>query len=450
MCSNVEKGYKMREIISRKSTNGGRMHLQVSFKEVIASIIKAVDVMNPILKHHHRRVAVMAYHIGNAYGLDIASLSHLVIASALHDVGALTVADEEALMVLDVIEPAHHAVLGASILSSYRAFDHVSEIIRYHHLSYTDYLSALKADKARPELALILHLADRIEITSNRSELGLDQVETIINTLLPFKGTLFSPKVMNHFFDIATQEEVWFDFDHLSFDELLSRVDFELVCQEQDLEALEELVYTFSKIIDYKCNFTASHSIAVAHVTYSLAKLCGLDEAHAYELKIAGYLHDIGKIGIPSEIISKPGVLDAHEFNTMKAHPYFSRAILKEIRGFDRITHWASSHHETKDKMGYPRKLNPNEMGLEIEILSNADVFTALCEERPYRQAHTEEEALNIMKEYFVNKLGTQVFPLLSEHAHELNALRKKVQNMATCKYESALRAAFENRDSLE
>ena len=149
--------------------------MNISFKEVISAMIKAIDVMNPILKNHHRRTAIMAYHIGVQHGLDTKSLSNLIIAATLHDVGALTVEDESALIKLDVEEPFHHCILGASMLSSYDAFAQVSHIIKNHHMHYDDYINDPLINTTCSELSLILHLADRIEILTQKDRLSLYQ-----------------------------------------------------------------------------------------------------------------------------------------------------------------------------------------------------------------------------------------------------------------------------------
>ncbi len=411
----------------------------VEFEEIIRAVIKAVDVVNPILKHHHRRTAIIAYHLGCACRINKKDLANLVVATTLHDIGALTVESSMALAILDVEEPNEHMIIGASMLSSYKAFESISHIIRHHHVKYKDYIEAPQKYEDISYLSLILHLADRIEILLDKQKFSINQLDRVETHITKLEGDTFAPELLEVFADMIRKEEVWFDVDNMSLNDLLDEVDMSLICTKHDLDSLEELVYTLSKIIDYKCSYTAAHSIAVAYLTYAIAKLYGLDDESAYELKIAGYLHDIGKIGIATELIQKPGNLTEEEFNIMKAHPYFSKQILKSIRGFEKITKWASSHHETLDQTGYPCKPESETLGVEVEILTYADVFTALCEDRPYRKAYTVEKALEILESRFKDKVGNEVLAIVKEHSAELDKIRSRIQTKAYIEYEEAL-----------
>lgn len=90
-----------------------------------------------------------------------------------------------------------------------------------------------------------------------------------------------------------------------------------------DIDVLESLALTFSHVIDFRSQFTSTHSAGVAAVAYELAKLKPFSEEKSRKLQVAGYLHDIGKIAVPSEILNKPDKLTAKEFNRMKAHALY-------------------------------------------------------------------------------------------------------------------------------
>ncbi len=392
----------------------------VKMKEILTTFISAVDLINPILKNHHRRTAIIAYHIGMTYGLKPTALSNLVVAASLHDIGALTVEDSLALATLDVENPKPHAVLGAGMLSSYKAFQSISNIIRYHHVTMDEYNESRLTGNKIPTESCILHLSDRIEILLDNDELALNQVDQVMETISRLSDDLFCPDLVDVFKAVAKKEYFWFQIDDLSMQDVLGFVDIELICAENDMASLEELVYTLSRIIDYKCSFTASHSAGVAYVAYELAQYYGMSEEKSREIKVAGYLHDIGKIAVPSEIISKPGSLDTNEFNVIKSHPYYTRQILMHIKELEEIAEWAGAHHEKKDLSGYPRKPDEKELGVEVEIIAYADVFTALCEERPYREALSLNEVMCVLAKELVGKMGVRIFNLLSLHSKEI------------------------------
>ncbi len=410
---------------------------EVKMSEVISTFITAVDIVNPVLKFHHRRTAVIAYHLGQAYGLSDPSLARLVVAAAIHDIGALTVKDADTLKTLDVERPQPHCSIGANMLGSYQVFEHIAQIIRHHHVKYVDL--PLGANPLVPEESYLLHLADRVDILLTRDEIALNQVDHIRQVILDHNGTLFAPSVVEAFDEMSWKEYFWFDIDGMSMNDLLDLVSIESIAPSHADQSLEELVYTLSRVIDFKCEFTACHSVGVAHVAYRLGQILNLSEETCQELKIAGYLHDIGKIAIPSEIIMKSAGLTQKEFNIMKSHPYYTRQILKHIHGFEKMANWASAHHEKKDMTGYPRKPYESEIGLEVEIMSYADMFTALSENRPYRSSLPLDEVMEIIEREMVEKMGMRVFRALSDHGQGLYRELYEIQLQSEKEYQKAL-----------
>jgi HD-GYP domain-containing protein (c-di-GMP phosphodiesterase class II) len=113
----------------------------------------------------------------------------------------------------------------------------------------------------------------------------------------------------------------------------------------------------------------------------------------------AGLLHDVGKIGIPDSILSKPGALDAGEWTIIKRHPELGHAILTKV---ERLKHEAEiivAHHERLDGSGYPRGLRGEQIPLESRILAVADTYDVLVSDRPYRKAFDRERAIKILLE---------------------------------------------------
>ncbi len=114
------------------------MSNKISLKNVLLSIIKAIDLYNFLLKDHHRRTTIIAYQLGNAYGLEGEQLSNLILSASLHDIGALHIKERDQLLEVDVENPDPHQILGEKILKGFKPFTKLSKIIRHHHVVYSD------------------------------------------------------------------------------------------------------------------------------------------------------------------------------------------------------------------------------------------------------------------------------------------------------------------------
>jgi putative nucleotidyltransferase with HDIG domain len=140
--------------------------------------------------------------------------------------------------------------------------------------------------------------------------------------------------------------------------------------------------------------YTAGHERRVAEISVAIATEMGLDAAQIEGVRVAGYLHDIGKIGVPAEILARPGKLSSLEFDLVKAHAEKGYEILKEVDFPWPVADVAYQHHERLDGSGYPRGLKGNEILLEARILAVADVVESMASHRPYRAKLGIEKAL--------------------------------------------------------
>jgi putative nucleotidyltransferase with HDIG domain len=142
-----------------------------------------------------------------------------------------------------------------------------------------------------------------------------------------------------------------------------------------------------AKALGSRDDATLRHSERVASLSVQLGRQCGLSLDRLETLRLAALVHDIGKIGISDDILHKPGLLDPHEFQQMRRHPEIAADILSAIHGTEPIADIVHAHHERLDGSGYPRGLQNEEISLETRILSAADIYCALSEERPYKPA---------------------------------------------------------------
>jgi HD-GYP domain-containing protein (c-di-GMP phosphodiesterase class II) len=156
-------------------------------------------------------------------------------------------------------------------------------------------------------------------------------------------------------------------------------------------------VKALAAAIDAKDQYTHGHSFRVARFSNAIGRQLGISEALLHDLDIAAYMHDLGKIGVPESILSKPGKLTEEEFLEIKKHPLLTNKILEPIHLPPLIVDAAVQHHERVDGKGYPFGLKGEGISLLARIIAVADVFDALTSKRPYRDAWTVEKALRIL-----------------------------------------------------
>ena len=174
------------------------------------------------------------------------------------------------------------------------------------------------------------------------------------------------------------------------------------------LNDLRELFFTtiksISNALDAKDTYTHGHSHRVTLYSLILAKALNLDDELLEEIETAGLLHDIGKIGIPEDILCKPGKLTDEEYQIIQQHAPGGKKILNSIPGLKNVALWISCHHEKWDGRGYPNGLKGEEIPLASRILAVADTYDAMTSNRSYRKGLPHEVAVEEIK----NCSGTQ------------------------------------------
>jgi PAS domain S-box-containing protein/putative nucleotidyltransferase with HDIG domain len=161
------------------------------------------------------------------------------------------------------------------------------------------------------------------------------------------------------------------------------------------LQALfEEVIQSIGRIVEVRDPYTAGHERRVAQLAAELAARLGWTTPEAEAVRFAGLLHDVGKIGVPSEILTKPAALTPMEFELIKSHPRITYELLKDIEFPWPIARIALQHHERLDGSGYPEGLSGEQIISPARLLAVADVVEAMASHRPYRPALGIEAAL--------------------------------------------------------
>jgi diguanylate cyclase (GGDEF)-like protein/putative nucleotidyltransferase with HDIG domain len=166
------------------------------------------------------------------------------------------------------------------------------------------------------------------------------------------------------------------------------------VSGKRSVEAQSHLatVLSLAEALDQRDAGTARHSQTVGHFCEMMAIELGMDDDRVQRIRLAGVLHDIGKIGVPDSILCKPGSLTTEEMDQMKRHPELGARILSS-RELDDVRAWILAHHERPDGTGYPKALGRDEIPIEASILAVGDAYEAMTSDRVYRMAIGPDKA---------------------------------------------------------
>jgi putative two-component system response regulator len=164
------------------------------------------------------------------------------------------------------------------------------------------------------------------------------------------------------------------------------------------LDGTEQVMYALAAAVEAKDAYTERHTHRVAETARRLGARLGLPEEELERLYRGAMVHDIGKIGVPDQVLLKPGPLDIEEMVAMRAHPVIGAGIIAPLRSGIDLVPMVRHHHEWVDGRGYPDRLRGHEIPLLARIVSVCDAFDALVNDRPYRSRMSTQEAINLLE----------------------------------------------------
>jgi HD-GYP domain-containing protein (c-di-GMP phosphodiesterase class II) len=395
--------------------------------DMVLAFSNAIDMISPLIVNHHKRVAYISYKIATELGLPRDRKNNLLLASLLHDCGALHYRERLNLLKFDFSSSTNernsHAYRGWLLLKNSKFLRVAAEIIKHHHIYWNGVDTLDECNKKVPIESYILHLADRIDILLQKDKDILSQVSIIEKTIISLPEKIFVPEIVEAYINVSKNDYFWFDLTTPFLDSIIkSSISMDLeILDEKEIISICQILH---EIIDLRSSYTANHSTSVANFAMLLSKKFKFEEKMSERIYIAGLLHDLGKLSVPSEILNKTGSLTNEEYNIIKKHTYFTYRILETIPNFQIISNWASYHHEKLDGSGYPFGVGSNILDLGSRIISVSDVFSALTEDRPYRDRLSIKTSFNILDEMVkLNYLDGDVVSEIKKHEDELNEL---------------------------
>lgn len=403
--------------------------------ELLICLTNAGDLISPELANHHQKVAYLAFKIAEQLELPQKQRSELIVAGLLHDVGALSLNERLDLIENEPPSAQDHAFKGARLIEGFPPLFDVANIIRYHHIPWNRGEGKTVRGCQVPFLSHVIHLADRIAVLIKSNQEIIGQIKDIQNKILEQKDTIFVPELVDVFISMSGNEYIWLDIAYKPLLNILTEIgSFHVI--DLDSDEIVNLTKIFSSIIDYRSPFTANHTAGVAKTAEKLAELAGFTENECKMMLVAGYLHDLGKLAIKTEVLQKPNKLNVEEFNEIRSHTFYTYRLLQAIKEFETINIWASLHHEKLNGKGYPFHLTAKSIPLGSRIMAVADIFTAITENRPYRKGMTNEQVVDVLNSMVKDQsICPYVVSILMNNFDLINEVRKEAQYKASIEY---------------
>lgn len=369
--------------------------ISVNLLNLAHMLSESVDLMEDGVYHHGQRVAYIAFRIFEELypGQDA---FNLVLASFLHDIGIDS--DEKKKETRKFIVDQHilikHTNDGERLLGKVDLLKGIRSVVKHHHTSYEDIQKI--DDEIVPIEAQIINLADRVDVLIDSRHYILPQTKDIINKVKNYSGSMFHPEIVDCFIKLGEKEAFWLDIDNQYVHYRIWQQKFgrKSIAYENDIRQFANLC---GDIVDRKSPFTTTHSKRVAFIAKKLGKALNMTEKDIFLLEIAGELHDIGKLSIPSSILHKEGNLTDEESRIIRQHTYYTYYLIDRLNTMNNVRNWAAFHHEKLDGSGYPFRLKANQLDQGSRILAVADIAAALLEDRPYRSGLSKDQTMYIL-----------------------------------------------------
>jgi HD-GYP domain-containing protein (c-di-GMP phosphodiesterase class II) len=362
-------------------------------------ISRALDIIEKekfgASEKHSMRVASLCSAIGRRMGFDRDSLSALTTCALFHD-NALTE------YMLSEREGEHqkinlrlHCEYGQRNVECLPLKNDISGFVLYHHERADGSGLFGKKEGEYPFEAGIIAAADATDVSHHLQRVPASQLPELRREIAEQLGNHTSSRALTAFLDVLDEKML----ESLRDDAIHATVGEAVPLWTIDISdpAIIGIAGMIARVIDYKSAFTKKHTMQIANKSWLMADHYGYSETEKSQLYLAAALHDIGKIATPLEILEKPGILNAKEFEIIKEHVLHTHEWLCGIEGFGDICRWAASHHEKLDGTGYPFGKKAKDLDFNSRLLACIDIYQAVCEERPYHSARSHADTMPIL-----------------------------------------------------
>ncbi len=362
--------------------------MEVIHSEKVMTVVRrALNLIDSRLVDHGVKVMSVLQDMLKAEDCQDALLQkNLSILAMLHDVGAYRTEEIDNLVQFETGSVWEHSIYGYLFLREFTPLKEWAEVVLYHHAGCG---SMEEVSGEIRHYAQMLHIADRAVVWHDEGKRPEEELKKLFSY---GRGTAFSPESIDLFWRACRQMGTLEQMDRPVC--LERRLNCSLISPQEARSYLAMVVHA----IDFRSHVTVTHTMSVMEIGLRLARRMGLPVETQEQIYYGALLHDLGKIGTPVSILEKPGRLTAEEMAIMREHVVLSGQIIEGCVE-QTVARIALRHHEKLDGSGYPLGLSGEELSLPERLLAVADMISALCMSRSYKEAYSKERCLMILWE---------------------------------------------------
>jgi len=387
---------------------------RVSRGAILTALSRAFDLAEGRRPGHAQRVAYVGVALAEDLGLTGHRLEEVFFGCLLHDVGMAAAAPvtrdgpaaqrpgARGLAAVpqggwaDVIEALTlHCEQGANVARRLGLGESVARAVASHHDCWDGSGVGANPGEKLSQVARVVAVADRVETMFDGEGSPLIVRRRGPRMVRDMGGTEIDPELAERMAVLASRDEFWLGFYDNDLAASLMGLNYGGVMGREELF---DFLGVISDVVDGRNGREPGRGRRVAELARRVALTCDMPERRADLVKVAALLQDLGTLGVPAHVLSKPDILSIEEMGTVQMHPTYARDILSEVPGLGAPAWWVGCHHERVDGKGYPGMLEGDEVPVEAQVIGLCEAFDALTSDRPYRKAMAREDAVEVLR----------------------------------------------------
>jgi len=355
--------------------------------KIINIMERTTNFVDGRLIGHGKRVAYLVFKILKKIGVYTnEQLRDICVLAMLHDVGAYKKEEIDVMVLPETVPAWEHAIYGYLFLKYFSPLQRLAPAVLYHH---ADCNEIDRIESSLRFLAQLMSICDRADVFYCNNKNADDFREHIEAN----RGIKYEDSIV----DMYIRSRVNIDSIYKGID---SNKEFERILYKLPLTQTnaDEYIKMIINTIDFRSKQTVIHTNTTACIAGMLSRWTGAGEKEIMSVKTGAMLHDIGKTGVPVHILESTGRLNVADMKIMRTHVEITEKILEGNVSGD-VMSMAIKHHERLNKSGYPNRLDARDISTNDQIVTIADIFSALCEPRSYNKACQKERIIKIISD---------------------------------------------------